>query len=139
LPYAPNSVPLELFYAAIDSGLLLGLLAAYLGTAERTGHLGFGAFLIALLGIASILGPSSLGYYLIGASIFVGGLALFALALLRAHVLRLPAVLWLASAAAGTVVTATANAALFSVSGVLLGLGYVALCVAIARGDLERA
>jgi len=137
IPYHPETAPLEALYGAIDLGLMFGLLALYLANAERLGPAGPAAFAIAMAGIASIVGPDAamfgIDFYRIGALIFVGGLALLSAVMLRAGVMRIVAALWLATFLSS--LTASIWPPAFSAAGLLLGVGYVLVGIALLRPD----
>lgn len=137
IPYALDQPWLELLYGAIDIGLLFGLLAAWLFTAEVVGRVGLFGFVVALVGLASIVGPDShafgIDFYMLGATVFMLGLATLAIPLLRHGALALAGGLWLVAAAAGAVFALAAAAPALIVSGVALGLGFVAAARAILR------
>jgi hypothetical protein len=136
IPYDGRSLALQGFYALIDLGLLFGLLAVRDHASARLGGMGQGACLIALGGLASIVGPDStqfgVDWYLAGAGVFLAGLGGLAISLLRAGVLVAAAVTWLAALAAG--VLAAASPLALAVSGALLGAGFL-----LAGATLWRA
>lgn len=135
IPYQPESPALEALYGVIDIGLMFGLLALYLAKAERLGTAGLAAFVIAMAGIASIVGPDAsmagIDFYRIGALTFVGGLALLALVMLRAGVMRIVAALWLATFLSS--LTASVWPPAFMAAGLLLGAGYILNGIALLR------
>jgi hypothetical protein len=135
IPYVPDQPWLELLYGAIDIGLLFGLLAAYLFAAEAVGAIGQCGFVVALTGLASIVGPDShafgIDFYLLGSGLFILGLTVLAIQLVRCFVLAAAGWLWLVAAAAGAVFAATGSAPALIASGVALGLGYIAAARAI--------
>ena len=127
IPYQPGSPALETLYGVIDLGLMFGLVALYLANAERLGALGLAAFAIALAGVASIVGPDALmsgvDFYRIGALTFVSGLALLSAVMLRTGVMRVAAVLWLATFVSS--LTASIWPPAFMAAGLFLGAGYI--------------
>lgn len=135
IPYVPDRPWLELLYGAIDIGLLFGLLAAWLFTAEVVGTVGLCGFVVALAGLASIVGPDSrafgIDFYMLGASVFMLGLTVLAIQLVRRRTLFVTGWLWLVAAAAGAVFALAAATPALIVSGVALGLGFVAAAQAI--------
>lgn len=135
IPYEPESAPLEVLYGVIDFGLMFGLVALYLAHAERLGTAGLAAFAIALTGVASIVGPDAdmfgLDFYRLGALTFVSGLALLSAVMLRAHVMRLVAALWLTTFAASLATSIWPPASM--IAGVLLGSGYVFAGISMLR------
>lgn len=136
IPYEANSAPLETLYSLIDLCLLFGLIAVYVAHAEAVGLLGLATFLVALAGVASIVGPDStafgIDFYRIGALVFVTGLAGLSVQLLRARAAMLSACLWIA-----TLVVSLASAAVpqaFMAAGLCIGAGYVAAGLGLLRG-----
>lgn len=136
IPYEADSMMMEALYAVIDVCLMLGLIAVYLASAEAVGAIGLVAFLVALAGIASIVGPDAQAFgvdlYRIGALVFVAGLAGLAVQLLRARRMVASAGLWVATLAAALLTMAVPQA--FVVSGLCLGAGYVLAGVGMLRG-----
>ncbi|MDB5709165.1 MAG: hypothetical protein JWL96_1235 [Sphingomonas bacterium] len=94
-------------------------------------------FLVALIGLASIVGPDShafgLDFYLLGSAIYMLGLTALAIQFVRRRILVAAGWLWLVAAAAGAAFAATESVPTFIVSGVSLGLGYIAAARAILR------
>jgi len=135
IPYEANSPGLEALYGVIDLGLILGLIAVYVASAEVVGIPGLGFFLAALAGVASIVGPDApafgIDFYRIGALIFVAGLAGLSVQLLRAGVMRASAALWLATFAASLATIMAPQA--FVVAGAAIGAGYVLAGVKLLR------
>ncbi len=130
IPYAPDQAWLEALYGAIDLGMMFGLLAAYLFAAEAVGTVGQGGFVVALAGLASIVGPDAhafgIDFYLLGSAIFMLGLAALAVQLARRRVMIVAGALWVVAAAAAVIFALTALRPALALSGVALGLGYVA-------------
>lgn len=127
VPFEANSAALEALYGAIDLSLLFGLLAVYIVSAEAVGIAGLAFFLVAMAGLASIVGPDpqvfGIDFYRVGALVFVIGLAGLSVQLLRARRMTLSALLWM-----GTLVTSFLSAMLpqaFLAAGVLIGAGFV--------------
>ena len=137
IPYVPDQPWLELLYGAIDIGLLFGLLAVWLFTAEMVGTVGLCGFVVALAGLASIVGPDShafgIDFYMLGATVFMLGLTVLAIQLVRYGALACAGWLWLVAAAAGAVFALAAAAPALIVSGVALGLGFVAAAAPVLR------
>jgi len=127
IPYEANSAPLETLYAIIDLGLVFGLIAIYLSAADIVGRIGLLAFIVALSGLASIVGPDvfqfGIDFYRVGALIFVAGLAVLAVQLLRAKTLRATATLWLATLAASLATPVFPQA--FLAAGLALGASFL--------------
>jgi hypothetical protein len=59
IPYEANSAGLEALYGVIDLCLMFGLVAVYVASAEAIGMAGLAFFLVALAGVASIVGPDA--------------------------------------------------------------------------------
>ena len=137
IPYQASSAPLEALYAAIDVGLLFGLIAIYLATAAVTGRTGLAGFALALVGIASILGPDApafgIDFYLAGSFQFLLGLAVLAASLLRAGQLGITATAWLLALALAILGAVSAMPWLILAAGLALGAGFVAAGTAQAR------
>jgi hypothetical protein len=140
IPYEPNSAGLETLYAVIDLGLMFGLVAVYLAAAEAVGIAGLGFFLVALAGVASIVGPDApafgIDFYRLGALVFVAGLAGLSVQLLRCALLRTSAALWLATLAASLAMTVIPQA--FVVAGLAIGAGYLFAGVELIRARPMR-
>lgn len=137
VPYQPESPTLEALYGVIDLGLMFGLVALYLASAERLGAAGLAGFAIALAGVAGIVGPDvakfGIDFYRFGALIFVAGLALLASVMFRAGVMQLVAVLWLATFLSS--LTASVWPPAFMAAGLFLGLGYLVAGIALLLAD----
>jgi hypothetical protein len=120
---------LEALYAVIDVGLLLGLLGVHAAAAERIGTAGFAAFVVALLALASIVGPDAqrfgIDFYQAGAGVHVIALAGFAVALYAAGTQRTAAALWIASALLGVGSVIAGVPIATTAAGVALGAGFV--------------
>ena len=127
IAYQADLAWLEALYAVIDLCLLVGLIAIYLANADAVGAPGLVAFLVALAGVASIVGPDApafgVDFYRIGALVFVAGLAGLSVMLLRTKRLRASAWLWSATLLAG--LTASVWPPAFMASGLCLGAGYL--------------
>ncbi len=135
IPYAAENATLEALYALIDACLLMGLIGVYAAYASVLGRVGFAGFVAAALGVASIVGPDAMTFgvdwYAVGASVFVIGLALLAVQMLRARVAAGAALAWLGAFASALAVPLTPYA--FASAGLLLGLGYVLAGLALTR------
>lgn len=135
VPYEADSAALETLYGVIDICLLSGLLAVYVANAEAVGIAGLALFLVALAGVASIVGPDAqafgVDFYRVGALVFVVGLAGLSAQLLRARRMRLSAALWLATLAASLASVVLPQA--FMAAGVLIGAGYVTAGLELLR------
>lgn len=132
-----GSAAIEAVALAIDVLLLFGLMGIYLAHRAALGWLGFGVFVLAETGIASIVGPDTVAFgidtYLAGVHAISIGLALLGIAMLVKRVETLAAICWIASlvvgAAGGFVAQAAAG---FLIGGILFGLGFVAAGIALA-------
>ncbi len=141
LPLEADSALAEGLYGVIDLGLLFGLIAVYLASAEAIGLAGLAAFLLCLTGIASIVGPDAqafgLDFYRIGALAFAAGLAGLAVQLIRTGVMRTSAWLWIATLVFGLASSVAPWA--FMAAGACLGGGYVLAGLGLmARPPLVR-
>ncbi|NJO31754.1 MAG: hypothetical protein HC869_00095 [Rhodospirillales bacterium] len=130
IPYVPQSAGLETLYAAIDLGFLFGLAAIYWPVCEKLGWIGAAGYVVAMAGIASIVGPDprmfGLEFYMVGSAIFELGLLLLSIAMIRDKILPLPAALWVVSLAFGLLAFALGgNPLAFIAAGSTLGLGFV--------------
>ena len=130
IPYTPESAALEALYAAVDVGMMLGLIGVHLRTAGRTGVAGFAFFILALATLASIVGPDptmfGIDFYRVGASTFALALAGYAFALILARVQAPAAMLWISCALFGVIASLTGSALAFLAAGVALGFGFIA-------------
>ena len=135
IPYEANSPELEALYGVIDLGLMFGLVAIYLASAEAVGMIGLALFLAALAGVASIVGPDApafgIDFYRIGALVFVAGLAGLSVQLLRAGLMRMSAALWLATLAASLATFVVPQS--FVAAGLAIGAGYVLAGIELLR------
>lgn len=129
VPYVPNSPTLEAFYGVIDIGLLFGLIAIYLDGGAAAGRAGLVGFAIALVGMASILGPDApafgIDFYLAGSLTLLVGLSILAAAFWRAGHSKPPAQAWLLAAALAIAGGALAQPLLIAAGGLAFGLGFV--------------
>ncbi len=129
IPYAPNAPGLEALYGVIDVCLLLALLGLFLREEAGMGTAFLSAFVVAFVGLASIVGPDAtqfgIDFYQLGSLVFVVGLALMSTLLLRRRRLILPALLWLGTAASTAAVAVTASPIAFILAGVTLGAGFM--------------
>jgi hypothetical protein len=137
IPYLPHSAALESLYGVIDVCLMFGLIALYLDTGNDLGGLGLGFFAVALIGIASIIGPDptqfGIDFYQAGSAVFLVGMTGLSVCLFRRGRYRIPACLWMASALLGVAASAGAGATAFAGAGLLLGAGFLTAGIAVAR------
>lgn len=140
--FAPDSIgPVwqEILWGACDAGLLFGLLAVHLAGDGKGAPL----FVVAVLALASIVGPDAkmfgVDFYVAGASVFALALGAYAVVLLATRRLAVAATLWIGCALAGVASGATGEAAAFALAGVMLGAGYLAAGFALLQARLRRA
>ncbi|HOZ26409.1 MAG TPA: hypothetical protein PLH23_18795 [Hyphomonadaceae bacterium] len=135
VPYEAGSATLETLYGVIDLCLLFGLLAVYVASAEVVGMFGLAMFLVALAGVASIVGPDAqafgIDFYRVGALVFVIGLAGLSVQLVRARRMMASAALWTATPVASLASIALPQA--FLAAGICIGAGYVAAGLSLLR------
>lgn len=128
---------LEALYAVIDLSLLFGLVGIYWTNAGRTGALGLIGFMLALAGLASIVGPDAtdfgVDFYALGSSILVCGLALFAVALIRSRTMIGASLCWLVAMVSGLGFSVLAVPWLFVIAGLSFSSGFVAAGLALIR------
>lgn len=132
IPYDPAAEPIQILYIATDLCLILGLIGFY--SAYRTnlfwlGHLGFA---IAISGLSFIAGPETdllgVSVYQLGSPILGAGLLLLSLNLIKAKLCGLVApVSLISSVVVGLMSMFVESTALFVVTGVLFGAGFMAL------------
>jgi hypothetical protein len=129
----PSTIPiidLEILYFFTDVFILFGLMGLYAFQHEEIGVGGFIGFLIATVGIGSIIGPdgeiSGLSMYVVGASIFAVGLNLFAIGTWKASKLpRWVPALWILSTIIGFIgYFAKGYSMLFVISGIIFSVSY---------------
>ncbi|NOT39879.1 MAG: hypothetical protein HOP13_05245, partial [Alphaproteobacteria bacterium] len=105
VPWAPGVAWLEAVAFAIDVLLLFGLMGVYLAHRAVLGWAGLAAFVLAVIGIASIVGPDAAVFgidtYLAGVHAISVGLAVLGLVMLSARVETIAAIFWLASLGVG--------------------------------------
>lgn len=135
VPYEVGWATLETLYGVIDLCLLFGLLAVYVANAEVVGMFGLAMFLVALAGVASIVGPDAqafgIDFYRVGALVFVIGLAGLSVQLVRARRMMASAALWTATLVASLASIALPQA--FLAAGICIGAGYVAAGLSLLR------
>ena len=127
----PPTVAQEFFYLVIDLCILYGVLAVYFFQRVEVGALGFAGCLLALTGVAIIVGPDGsigdVGMYQVGSASLLLGLTLISVAGWRAARLpRYALVSWiLATALAVLGSLPGAPAILLLVTGLAFGIGFV--------------
>lgn len=131
VPWRSESLPHEWLALVIDIGLLLGLAALAIAFGPRLGRLGGTGLGLALLGVASIVGPDAVAFgvdfYELGVATVGVGMAMLGIAGLRAGLTpRWAFGCWVAapllSASAGFVGRGEAG---FIAAGVAFGAGFV--------------
>jgi hypothetical protein len=137
IPYAPNNAALESLYGVIDVSLMFGLIALYLDAGDDLGVIGLGWFAMALIGLASIIGPDptlfGIDFYAAGSAVFLLGMSGLAVCLFRRRQHRVPAMLWMASGLLGGAASAGAGMVAVAGAGILLGTGFLTAGIALAR------
>jgi hypothetical protein len=140
--FTPLSVDIfsrEALYFAVDVFLMFAVIAIYLHSSARTGFLGFVGFVLAAVGVGSIIGPDAklgaIDQYLLGGTVFGFGMFFLGIGLLLARRQRLAAMCWVLTIIAGAAAYAPAfsEAARF-VSGIIFGLGFI-----LAGGEIFLA
>ena len=129
----------EFLYLVIDLALLAALPGIYLGRHEALGRSGFVGFAIALPALAAIVGPDGqlggIDVYRVGGGLLILGLAVLAIAQLRARIGRTWSSMgWLAAFAA-TIVTALLPGRTwpFALLGLLFGAAFIAAGIELLR------
>jgi len=135
IPFVEGALGLEVFYSLIDLCLLIGLFAVYLRLAEKLGWFGAVSFLLAMAGLASIVGPDTVLWgvdlYQLGAAILLVGLSGLAAAMLWVGVMKPAALYWLSALGAGIFAILSESTLAFAVCGMLFGIGFVSAGVAV--------
>ncbi len=139
IPYTTESAGLETLYAVIDLGILFGLMALSIVTADRLGRTGLICATLSLAAIASIVGPDAkmfgIDFYWGGASLFSLGLAGLSVVLIRVKYFIWPARLWIISLGLG-LLALTGSTAAFMAAGVLLGVGFALAGLSLMRREM---
>ena len=137
IPFAPEHALLEALYAVVDIGMMFGLIAVYLTTAEGVGMMGLVGFAVSLVGLSSIVGPDlhefGIDFYRLGAFVFLLGLSILAVQLIRSRQLAATRELWLAAAVAAITFAVLGNMIALTLSGIALGSGFVAAGISIRK------
>jgi len=127
----PTTVAQELFYLVIDLCILYGVLAVYFVQRVEVGSLGFAGFLLALSGVAIIVGPDGsigdVGMYQVGSASLLLGLTLISIAGWRAARLpRYALATWILSTVLGILGSLPGAPAIFLLlAGLAFGIGFV--------------
>lgn len=143
IPYSPTSAVLELLYGTEDMLMLFGLLGIYIPIAGNLGWSGFIGFLIAMTGIASLVGPDARAFgvnlYVLGALCLLVGLLIFSIALLINGRMRLAAAGWTASFALTLAGAVFSDSDLTTIAGAVFGFAFVAAAFAINNSSADPA
>jgi hypothetical protein len=141
----PGSTTLELLYFVIDLALLFGLFGIYASQYDGLGWLGLIGFVIAMTGLASIVGPDSdvvgINIYATATAVLGIGLAIMSVAmLLYSEMPRWIPALWIGSLLAGIAATTlpVRPQAAFLFAGVLFALGFLGAGVTLIRKPTTR-
>ena len=139
VPYVPDSPGLEALYGVIDALLMFGLMGIYFAVAGETGWTGLAGFVIAVTGLASIVGPDpvrfGIDFYLAGSACFLAGLAVLSAALIMSGRLRLPAGGWLVSFALALTGAGTGQPVPIAASGAVCGLAFLLAGLAVSSSS----
>jgi hypothetical protein len=137
IPYTPETAWLETLYAIIDLGFLFGLIAIFASCADRLGLIGLVGFVVALPGVASIVGPDAqmfgLDFYMAGSAVFIIGLAVQGGAMLYKREQVLAAAFWIVSAAIGIAGSASVLPHAIEIAAAALALGFITAGTSILR------
>lgn len=129
VPYTPESVTLETFYAIIDVFLLFGLFAIFGRFASQFGRVAPVGLMIGIIGQASIVGPDAvmfgMDFYLAGMGVLLAGLGLASAAMMWTSTMRAVAACWLGCIALAIAATIAGSSVLVTAAGVAFGLGFV--------------
>lgn len=129
VPYTPESIVLETFYAIIDVLLLFGLLAIFGQFASQLGRAATVGLIVAIIGQASIIGPDAtmfgVDFYLAGTAVLLAGLGLASAAMMRAGIMRATAACWLGCIALAVAATIAGLPILVAAAGVAFGIGFM--------------
>ena len=130
---------LETLYFFTDIFILFGVMSLYAVQHEESGWWGFAGFVLATIGIGSIIGPDAtihgIDFYAIGASIFAIGLSALAVGSWRANILpRWASGLWVLSTVLGFLgFFAPSLRLLLVISGVIFGVGFAGAGLSVWR------
>lgn len=141
IPYVPNDPALETLYGAVDIAFLTALVAMVGVLAPRLGWAALLPLLLAIAGVASIVGPDKtafgIDFYQLGSAVFVLALGIAALPLLRLPDYRRPALIWVGTAVLALVAGASGEPAIFRATSVALALGFITLAPILWRERRE--
>lgn len=131
LTHVPDHAGLEALYAAIDTSFLIALTSLIALVAERIALPGLVLLLLALAGVASIVGPDKtvfgIDFYRAGSAVFVLALGGSAIWLARLVAFRRVAQLWGAAALFALLAGASGEALALRATSVMLGIGFLLL------------
>jgi hypothetical protein len=143
IPYVPDSAGLELLYGAIDLSFLFALVALVAMLAGRVSGWALGLLLVAMGGVASIVGPDrtafGVDFYQAGSAIFVLALGLASPALAKQPGLRGSTWAWGAAALAALGAGLGGGAPAFVTASLLLALGFILAAPVLWRAGSSAA
>ncbi|MFT6311173.1 MAG: hypothetical protein ACJAQS_001544 [Porticoccus sp.] len=140
ISYDSAAESIEILYIATDICLILGLIGFYSVHRQRLFWLGHLGFAIAICGLSFIAGPETelfgMSVYQLGSPIVGAGLLLLSLNLIKAKLCGLAAPMLLAaSVVVGLISILVGSSVLFVVTGILFGVGFMALGTHIWRAS----
>ena len=125
---ATTTAATEVLYGIIDICFLFGLLGFYTLNFQKLGNTGLLGFVVAITGVATILGPDpvleGVDFYFFGAGVFAIGLIILAIAMIGARVAPAAAICFILTLAFGALSSMTTHWIFFQLSGGALGIGY---------------
>ncbi|MEP3450627.1 MAG: hypothetical protein ABJL11_09865 [Parasphingorhabdus sp.] len=125
----PENMWLETLYFVIDLGFLISLIGFLLFVSSKISVIGLLGGILAFAGVSSIVGPDTimfeLDWYQIGSAIFVLGLAILGIELVRRHLFLATGAFWIASAISGTVSVIFDSPLFFQFAGFFVGTGFI--------------
>lgn len=137
VPYVPNDPALEALYGAVDIAFLTALVAMVGVLAPRLGWMALLPLLLAITGVASIVGPDKtafgIDFYRVGSAVFVLALGAAALPLMRLPDYRRPALAWIGTAVLALVAGASGEPMIFRATSIVLALGFLLLAPVLWR------
>ncbi|QKG70373.1 hypothetical protein [Erythrobacter mangrovi] len=138
ITHVPDNARLEGLYATIDIAFLIALVALVGLAAGQLGWTGLGLLLLAIVGVASIVGPDKtafgIDFYRVGSAVFVLALGAAALSLQRVAEYRRPAIAWIGAALLALGAGASGEPLVFRATSMVLALGFILLAPALWRG-----
>lgn len=137
LAHVPDNAALEALYAAIDISFLFALVALAARVATQVALPGLVLVLVALTGVASIVGPDKtafgIDFYRAGSAVFVLALGAASLWLMRLAPFRMPARLWMGAAVLALAAGASGEPLVFRATSMVLGFGFLLLAPVLWR------